>query len=303
MERQNTVPAFGLYGEGQLFPELIHVERIFDRAHGHSWTIAPHRHPHLHQFLLIQSGEATARVDANFVPIPAGHAISLPPWTVHGFHFEPFTEGLVVSLPVAEFPALFDGGEIAQRLKHWQKIKTPDALMTAAASLYDAFGNATFGRRNYLKNLGEILGLRFAEAQGDTGDLSMGTPTDTLVLRFESLVRQRFRERLKLEDYARALAVSASHLSRCCKEMTGAPASRFIESVVFREACTHLAYSRLPVAQIGYDLGFQDAAYFSRAFRKHTGMSPGAYRKSVARVGQTRRSAAQHNETSFSGQT
>lgn len=285
MAPQKSVPAFGLYGEGQLFPELIHVERIFDRAHGHAWTIAPHRHPHLHQFLIIQTGAATARIDTQIVPIPAGHALSLPPWTVHGFHFEPYTEGLVISLPVAEFPTLFESGEVSNRLKHWQRIETPAPLLTTAETLYQSYSSTSFARRTYLKTLGDLFGLQFAEVQGAPAP-AQDTTADALVLRFEALVRRHFRERLRLEDYARELAVSASHLSRCCKEMTGAPASRFIESVVFREACTHLAYSRQPVAQIGYDLGFQDAAYFSRAFRKHTGMSPGAYRKSVSGIGQ-----------------
>lgn len=297
MKTQKTVPAFGLYGEGQLFPEVLHVERIFDRAHGHAWNIHPHRHPHLHQFLLIHTGAAEARVDAETTQIPAGHALGLPPWTVHGFHFQPHTEGLVISLSVSEFPALFDNGSVSHRLRHWQRIATTPALGAASKALYACFHDTQFARRQFLESHGTLVGLQFAAACGGLDIPHSGTPADSLMLRFEALVRRRFRERLKLADYASELAVSAPHLSRSCRAMTGTSASRFIESVVFREACNMLAYSRLPVAQIGYDLGFQDAAYFSRAFRKHTGMPPGEYRKAVAGVGKIGQTALAASQT------
>ena len=281
MTVQFDIPAFGLYGEGQLFPEILHVEHILDRAKGLSWKIAPHRHPHLHQFLLVKSGEAEAMIDAQRTTLKAGYAVSLPPWSVHGFQFQPRTEGLVISMSVSDFPALFEDGPVSQRLKHWQAIPISDDLRVSADALHQCYVTAQFERRAFLETHGRLVGLKFAEATGTPAPEAVLSKADALVARFESLVRLRFRERLKLSAYADELAVSLSHLSRCCRIATGASATRIIESVVFREACNQLAYSRSPVARIGYDLGFQDAAYFSRAFRKHTGMSPGDYRNAV----------------------
>ena len=281
MSEKISVPAFGLYGEGQLFPDILHVERIYDRAEGFSWKISPHRHPHLHQFLLIRSGEAEAMIDAQRTKVAAGQAVNLPPWSVHGFHFEPHTEGLVISMSVADFPMLFEEGQIAQRLKHWQNVPISEELRMSADALYHCYSTTQFARREFLETHGKLVGLHFADAASGPVTYATLSRADSLVVRFEALVRLRFRERLKLSAYADELAVSLSHLSRSCRVVTGASASRFIESVVFHEACNQLAYSQLPVAQIGYDLGFQDAAYFSRAFRKHTGMSPGDYRNAV----------------------
>lgn len=44
------------------------------------------------------------------------------------------------------------------------------------------------------------------------------------------------------------------------------------------EARRLLAFTLLPVAEIGYRLGFPDPAYFSRRFRAATGESPSVYR-------------------------
>ena len=284
MAGESKVPAFGLYGEGQLFPEVLHVEKIFDRAQGHAWKIAPHRHPHLHQFLMIDHGRADLLIDSYSTVIKPGMILNLPPWTVHGFLFEPGTEGLVMSLPVSEYPKLFETGPASIPLKHWFATNASDRISTALQSLFDVYQRGNFARREMLKTYATLIGLLLADASADSTGLTANAAGESLIIRFETMVRKRFSERLRLSDYAKDLAVSVSHLSRTCRDTTGTSPSRFIESVVFKEACAQLAYTNIRVAQIGYDLGFQDAAYFSRAFRKHTGMSPGDYRRSMTPI-------------------
>lgn len=281
MSFTSDIPAFGLYGEGRLFPEILHVEKILDRAAGHSWKIAPHRHPHLHQFLIVRKGHTRLLIDGQSVEIDQGWLINLPPWAVHGFTFSPGTEGLVISFPVSEFPELFDHDPVASFLKHWQTVEIDALLGDAIELLYESYQTTTFNRAVALRSLGTYVGTRVASSLELPKGVGRTTPIDSLILRFESLVRARFRDKLKLSDYAQQLAVSSSHLSRSCRQVTGVSAMRFVESVIFKEACSQLAYTRIPISKIGYDLGFEDAAYFSRAFRKHTGMSPGAYRKST----------------------
>jgi AraC family transcriptional regulator, transcriptional activator of pobA len=281
MSQKIYIPAFGLYGEGHLFPEILHVERILDRAEGHSWKIAPHRHPHLHQFLIIRKGHAELKIDGKTATIGQNWLVNIPPWAVHGFTFSPGTEGLVISLPVVEFSELFETNPTGSNLKHWQTCEIDLQLNTAAELLYETYQSVSFARAVTLRSLGTFIGTLVAGALKPHNETAREFVSDGLVPRFEALVRARFRERLKLTDYATALAVSPSHLSRMSRQITGTSATRFVESVVFKEACNQLAYTRTPISRIGYDLGFDDAAYFSRAFRKHTGLSPGAYRKST----------------------
>ena len=281
MTGESKVPVFGLYGEGQLFPEVLHVEKIFDRAKGHAWKIAPHRHPHLHQFLMIDHGRADLLIDSHSTVIEPGMVLNLPPWTVHGFLFEPGTEGLVISLPVSEYPDLFESGPASIPLKHWFATDASDRLNATLQSLFDVYQQGKFARRDMLRTYATLIGLLLADASAHSAGPTANAAGESLIIRFETMVRKRFSDRLKLSDYAKELAVSVSHLSRTCRDTTGASPSRFIESVVFKEACAQLAYTDTRVAQIGYDLGFHDAAYFSRAFRKHTGMSPGDYRRSM----------------------
>jgi len=83
-------------------------------------------------------------------------------------------------------------------------------------------------------------------------------------------------------DYARALAVSPTHLSRVARAATGVSAQRLIEARLMREARRNLAYTHLGVATIAYTLGYADPAYFTRAFTRDAGLSPRAFRAQVA---------------------
>jgi AraC family transcriptional activator of pobA len=95
------------------------------------------------------------------------------------------------------------------------------------------------------------------------------------------LLEAHYLEHWKVADYARALAVSPTHLSRVTRAATGEAASRLIDARMMREARRNLAYTHLSITTIAYTLGFSDPAYFSRAFSRALGMSPRAFRARV----------------------
>lgn len=101
-----------------------------------------------------------------------------------------------------------------------------------------------------------------------------------LVAQFVRLAEAHCRDRWRLTEYAKALHVSAGHLRATCVRVTGAPPVRLIHDCLIREAKRLLAGSPLPIGAIALDLGFEDAAYFSRLFRAKSGMSPQRYRLS-----------------------
>ena len=99
-----------------------------------------------------------------------------------------------------------------------------------------------------------------------------------LLARFEALIEAHHLARWGVADYAQALAVTPTHLSRITRQATGQPASRLIDDRLIREARRQLVYTNLQVATIAYALGFADPAHFSRVFSRATGTSPRAFR-------------------------
>ncbi|MHB8812180.1 MAG: helix-turn-helix transcriptional regulator [Steroidobacteraceae bacterium] len=123
-----------------------------------------------------------------------------------------------------------------------------------------------------------LLDQAFADA-GD-GAASTGNRPAQLVAQFVRLAEAHCRDRWRLPDYASALHVSAGHLRAMCVRVTGAPPVQLIQECLIREAKRRLIGSSLPIGAVALDLGFEDAAYFSRLFHAKSGMSPQQYRLS-----------------------
>ena len=85
--------------------------------------------------------------------------------------------------------------------------------------------------------------------------------------------------KLKLEEMAEEVRLSASHFSRLFAERTGhSPIDYFIQLKIQR-ACQLLNNSDWSIAEVAREMGFEDQFYFSRLFRKVMNMSPREYRK------------------------
>ncbi|CAM4050994.1 AraC-type DNA-binding protein [Pedobacter westerhofensis] len=95
----------------------------------------------------------------------------------------------------------------------------------------------------------------------------------SLVIHFKSLVREKFKELKQVKAYASLVHITPLYLNEAVKEITGFPASYWINQEILLEAKRMLYYTSRNVKQIAYDLGYEDHAYFSRFFKKHTGIT------------------------------
>ncbi|MEL7114204.1 MAG: helix-turn-helix transcriptional regulator [Pseudomonadota bacterium] len=100
-----------------------------------------------------------------------------------------------------------------------------------------------------------------------------------LAAAFTSLVEADFRSGQTINEYAAKLGVTPTHLTRSCKQACGRPASAILADRLHFEARKLLRETRRPVKDIAQELGFSSAAYFTRAFQKHTGRTPSDFRR------------------------
>jgi len=275
----STIPSWQLYGENRGFPDVLHVERIADRAAGLGWQIAPHRHAHLHQIFLLQAGHAEASLEGRPLPVVLPCALNLPPAVAHGFRFAAGTEGFVLTLPVQEFAeVLGPQGEPAPVLARPFAIAANEPVLAAFQALSAEHAARGAHRRTRLRAQAVVLACDLARLAGAATRPALTERADPRVQHFQALVEARFRDGLAVSGYARALGLSPRHLNRLCQATLGLSASRLIAGVMVREARSLLVYTRMSVASIAYALGFQDPSYFTRAFQREVGLSPSAYR-------------------------
>lgn len=275
MTQSKPIPEFALFGESGSFPDVVHCEQIRDRARLHDWVISPHRHGHMAQVLHLHQGRAEARVDFQQITLEHDDFIYVPPHVVHGFEFRRGSVGLVLSLPLPVLQSLApETGKIAAGLSRPITGQADERLHIALAQLSSVFKSSGTYRAQAAYGLAHVTLAAVAEI----GQRDRTSPDHARFTRFETVLETHLTRDWGPGDFAAALSITPGHLNRICQAARGKSASQVIEERLMTEACRLLAFTRLAVADIGYQLGYADAAYFSRRFRVVTGQSPSDYR-------------------------
>ncbi len=85
-----------------------------------------------------------------------------------------------------------------------------------------------------------------------------------------------------IEDMASAVAMNRTTLFNKVKSITGMSPVDFVRHLRMQRAMELVAHSKESFTEIAYSIGFTDSRYFSRVFKKETGMTPSEYRKANA---------------------
>ena len=83
-----------------------------------------------------------------------------------------------------------------------------------------------------------------------------------------------------VQEVADHLQVSARYLTDLLKSLTGQSTQQHIHSHLIEKAKDKLITSRLSIAEIAYQLGFEHPQSFNKLFKRCTTLSPNAYRQS-----------------------
>ncbi len=279
MNTPTRIPSFSLYGEEKGFPDLLHVERITDRAALHDWVISPHRHPAMHQVFLLLDGTTQARIDGKILSISEPCVLSIPSQSVHGFTFSKGTEGFVLSLPIQAHSQIFSADtEMGAAFEKPVTFEPNATLRNLFHDIENEHKAKSPFRLQMLQSLSQNLMVHIARNAAAT---SQRKGKSRHFDKFEALLTAHIKDRWSVAQYAEKLAITPTQLSRITRAEAGVSASKLIEMRQFQEAQRSLAYTRMSVAEVGYTLGFDDPAYFSRAFRRHYGQSPSEYRRGL----------------------
>ena len=88
------------------------------------------------------------------------------------------------------------------------------------------------------------------------------------------------------QDFAEQLCIHINYLNRAVRESTGKTTSTHVSERIAYGAQSLLRHTNWPIADIASSLGFAETSYFSRFFRKQTGVSPSRFRQSTSRLSQ-----------------
>ncbi len=290
------IPHYYLYGrleddhDAEVELDFLHIEPIAKRSGRYDWTIAPHSHPHHYQVLHVGTGGGTIDIEDRRIAVEAPCLMSVPVGAIHQIGFEPETDGSVITASVAYVTqsCLGDARLVeATRLGGVFPLASagldPAQVAACFADLSREFVYSAPGRRPAIMAhfITVLVALMRAQASVTAPGLPGGDRSYALVLRYRDLVERHFREERQLEFYARRLGVTPPRINAACKARLGTTASGILHDRIVTEAKRWLIYTGMTVAEIGYALGFDDPAYFSRFFSKRTGVAPGRLREEL----------------------
>jgi AraC family transcriptional activator of pobA len=288
MRVATEVPVYKLYGERDPWPtpDMVHCETIAARSKLHNWQIRPHQHHGLFQILYLQSGSARIRLDDCYQRMGAGQLLTVPQMCIHGFEFDRDAEGYVITLaypliskisralgerlPLPAGPrvhGLDDGGDGALATMALETIAREYRSMAPhRESLIEAMLSVIliWLHRNAAQS---VHALQQAVNRGEKH-----------FSRFCRLIEAGYAQQRSVADYAREIGITAAHLNVLCRQAVGQSALDLIHERVLLEAKRSLVYTSMTISVVSYALGFSDPAYFTRFFKRRTGLSPRNFR-------------------------
>lgn len=94
-------------------------------------------------------------------------------------------------------------------------------------------------------------------------------------------INENLDKNLTLSEIAATLGMSPYHFARAFKQLTGLPPHQYLVERRLEQAKTLLAKTDLAIAEIAYRVGFANQSHFTTLFRKHTAITPKAYRNAL----------------------
>jgi AraC family transcriptional regulator, transcriptional activator of pobA len=243
---------------------------------------ATHRDDH-YMFILQRKGEFLFEIDFRAVKLRGASLCFVAPGQVHRYIKWKDSKGWFIFADVSRVPEtcreIFDTW---QKVRQLAAIDTEDIIFNAMPVLeqlllkeQNALNSSITGHQ-----VGAILGLIASKIiQPQKPGHTINGQRYHIASRFKQLVKKNYKDVKQVQQYAERLNITPLYLNEVVKEITGFTASYWIQQEIILEAKRLLYYTVLDVKQIAYELGYEDHTYFSRFFKKNTGMTALAFRK------------------------
>lgn len=113
----------------------------------------------------------------------------------------------------------------------------------------------------------------------DTVYATRATPNMLLLRGAVSYIDERYAQNIALDEVAESVHISPYYLSHLFREELGITFIEYLTRTRIEHAKRLLSSSGMSVTSIAHKVGYDDAGYFSRIFKKVTGHTPAGYRK------------------------
>ena len=266
--------------------------RIEEFLSAHRDIRFPHRHT-FYQIVLFTGGGGTHSIDFQKFQVIPHQVYAMGPGQIHTWEFEPETEGYIINFNESFFTAFCHNPNFVQEFPLFNAVAgVPVNILEAECCgevhalmehMLKEFRAENDFKTDILRGMLLHLLVIFSRQLPRPAQSVISRHQLTVLRNFERLIEQHFREKRLPRDYAEMLFITPNHLNALVNSVVGKPAGELIRDRVVLEAKRLLVNSDFNISQIADALHFEDNAYFTRFFKKYTGMSPEIFRQEYAK--------------------
>ncbi|MAX80572.1 MAG: AraC family transcriptional regulator [Crocinitomicaceae bacterium] len=282
----------GIYGEDkiELIRETIHISKIEFITEQHSWFIKPHAHRNLFQVFLLEEGDLELNINDDTYNITGKSFFTIPKNVLHGFNAKPNIKGWIITLSdialerilALDTNIIFDIDEFTVAKFDFDNQLYENLYVTIHKCIAEYNGNLP-AKEFALEYLVGMLLIRLYRIPKKEKNSSRTTDNAYKIYyrRFLQLIKEHYSFKVNVQEYAKELGISSGHLNFICQTIAGKSPKEILIDYFISEAKSQLELVDQSVADISYNIGFDDPSYFTRLFKAKTEMTPNQYRKQI----------------------
>lgn len=287
---KGSFPVYDICKLSDFQQEDMLVSRFGIYLEKHTDLHFPHKHSFYH-LVLFTKGGGTHAIDFKWFKVGAYQIYFMVPGQVHSWNFEGDVDGYVVHFSEAFFQSFLLSNDYLQQFPFFsgnagdQVIDLPEGIRQQVIDLFEnIIAESEHPAYMGVDMIRTLLLQVFILINRGNAIPEQKQPTAynyTLLKNFRQLIEENFTTLRLPKNYAQLLYITPNHLNALCNDILGIPAGDVIRNRVLLEIKRLLINLDLTVAEIGYRLNFNDNSYFTKFFKKYTGLTPEDFRKNT----------------------
>lgn len=258
--QQKFIDCFKIYN----LEELLGDKEMQEKTHRHNYYFV----------MLIENGNGEHTIDFQPYSISKYNAYFLKPGQVHSLNLSAGSKGYIIQFTEDFFQA--------------RKFKVPNSqqlekeifleIKPIISKIEKEYNKKAKDYRSIILSCLEILLIELSR-YGFNSISKNSRYNQQRLEELSELIETYFKEHKTVVFYAMKMNLSTYQLNMVTKRLLGKTTSTLITEFIILEAKRQLLATSNQVQQIADVLGYEDASYFVRFFKKHTSYTPEAFRK------------------------
>ena len=270
--------------------EDLLVSRFAPYLQKHQNLSLPHKHTFYHVVLFTQ-GSGTHSIDFKSFPVKPYQIYFMAPGQVHRWNFEGPVDGYIINFSASFFQSFLLRPDYLDSFAFFtgniddEVINLPQPIQATIVNLFEQLIQESAQIHKMGMDIIRALMLQlFILVARESADSKLATAPNynyTLLQSFRKLTDMNFATLKLPKDYAALLYITPNHLNALCNDLLGISAGEVIRNRVILEAKRLLVNVELTITAIADKLNFTDNSYFTKFFKKYTGVTPEEFRKNT----------------------